>query len=650
MSESLYNIHWLKLIDKELNSLFDEDWGKKVYDLAKSKADETNVQSTSPIFNHIFSQIYKIELEEFTDKKLLILFEHLNKSILKGECFLNDFSSVINEVIRNSNKLSVVDFSYLDNEESQLFLEDFIYNNNPFHLIKDCLIEYKTSARYIIRQYENPSLNTLFDLSDNTDDLIHGLYKNDKGEIQKALFSLTQSNLFFLRKEFNLEYKPETLQELLINKNRIDKSLSFLKQNSSQDIKIMAKILIDKGLFLIRKFVIRKSKEKDVHNENYVFLGDEIDFNLDSHKLNLPVFELWDVYSENHFLSEDNNQKCSFLKSEAKKITLDNNEFFKKTHSLIKYHKDLNPKLNLLTELKQKIDSLDTPTLNFDVYSGGLIKNYIYNNCFSYVTSELLKEESIEIIIKKVKIELSEIEILQEKTSINNFFPYYKTCKLLHHLVDSELKKLSFNNENSQEKIANIHNAITFLKESFQIYKDNLKWSSSHLNYAYQLPYKESIVFYENIEVFSSSTFSLPIKFDKYDNFIEEMNAFILRTDNEIKSLGNIFSIMTVFSENKNKLKETIENNTQKNIELLGIFSAIIALTLGGISITGNKTSFEEKLLVFISLFSVLFLFIVLLKSYIKNDENSKYKIILFFCLTMLLLASIITIFYNILI
>ncbi|MGB0880146.1 MAG: hypothetical protein ACPGTO_06230 [Polaribacter sp.] len=640
---------WLKKIDSNINDLFKNNWSSSLIKKAKENLTEHGFDGSDEYYNDLFSDFFTITLKEFSDTILLNNFEFLNYSIISGECFHNPFLEEIESLINNSGNLQYVEFE--DGLDNNLIpsLENIVKEKNPLSILKECLIEYKSNAKHLLRYVENPSLHTLFDLSDRTNDILENIEKNDDTDIQKQLLKLTKTNFILLKKDFALNYDIEEFQKLLISKNDLINIQKFFENTPNSYISKVIPILIEKSVFIIRKFIIRKSKEEENVNENYVFLGEETDFELTSHKLKMNIFKDWDKYSINHFLSEENSSKIASLKRNAKTILEIGKVTAKDFHSLAKYYKDLNRDYESLKKLLIDIDKTIPRDLNtrFDKYSIDIIKNYISNNIFSerLRTTYLKSNPSIGEVAELIEKDLKKIEKLQDESAINNFFPYYKICGFLEKYIT---KKIS--NNNSTNQLDEVKKGIEYLKKYFNIFKLKLKWSKSHLNYAYQLPFSECIktIPWENdseLNIFCSSTFSLPIDFKKYNNFENSIYSFILRIENEIKGLSSINSLIDKYDNEKENLQNELKQNTKKNIELLGLFSAIIALTFGGISIAENGVGFKEKFISFITLFVILFSFIVLLKSYVNNEKGNTYEVIQVFIALMILLIVFIFIF-----
>lgn len=622
------NCDWLKKIFDDISELSNSDWSADILKRAsKATFFELGIDYNDEFYLNVFLSNFENELESFEKQYLIKYFEFLHLSIIGGECFISNFSETIDKTIAICGKFQIVQFSEEIEINLLLSLENKIQELEPLSVLKKSLIEFQSNSNFLLRLVENPSLNTLFDLSDQTQDILDELKNNRsfiKNDLKKELLLSVKNNLILLRKDFYLKYEIEDLKALLIAKNELEICTRYF--SSTPVIFNVLELLIEKSIFLIRKFIIRKNQETDVHNENYVFLGRESNFDFVSHKLKLNVFKEWDRYSKNHFLSELNHEKATTLKRNAKKIIelgkINGLDF----HCLTKYYKDLDCNSNKLNELLKDIDSIPFILTNFDRFAIHKIKNYILNNIFSDVIKNISLDSEIEIIAEIIEIEIEKIGKIQEDSFLNNFFPYYKICFFLNGYIENRITHISLENDNSKLDILQVRRSLDFLKQYFDIFKNYLKWSKVHLNYSFQLPFKECIMKHQvsgkEINVFSSSTFSLPIEFEKYDDFEKHIEAFILRIDNEIKSLENLNSFVSIFKKDRDRLQEQIKSNSNKNIELLGIFSAVIALLFQGVNTAQSTETFENKMLTFIFMFIVLIAFLLLLHYFINHNQK----------------------------
>ncbi len=151
--------------------------------------------------------------------------------------------------------------------------------------------------------------------------------------------------------------------------------------------------------------------------------------------------------------------------------------------------KDIENDLTSLETLPNELNDIPISlNINFDKYALNIVKNYISNNIFSKKIDNIVINNTLKIkdIVKLIEVDLKQIQILQNKTSINNFFPYYKTCKFLIEYIDGKISNTSLNDSKSKSRIEESSTALKFLKDYFEKFKLNFKWSKTHLNYAYQ--------------------------------------------------------------------------------------------------------------------------------------------------------------------
>lgn len=644
------NSNWIKKVQQEISRISQENWIPSILSSTEEKLKDAEIHSDNKFYREVYPNFFKISLKEFEENNIISLFELLNISIIGGECFNEDFNNNIVKSISLCNRFQFVDLDeIIEEEELRRALEDIISKFEPLSILKNCLIEYKSTAQFLVRQVENPSLNTLFDLSDQTQDMLDDLkIKNQHSNVQSNLLLLIQNNLFLLRKDFTLRYESNNLQQLLISQNKLKICQKFFSSTPNSSISELIFLLIEKSSFLIRKFIIRKYKDKDIHNENYVFLGKETNFDLESHQLKLEVFKEWDTYSRNHFLSEENYEKEVLLKRNAQKTLRIGKNSTHDYHSLIKYYKDLENNLPKLEQLEEDSKNIYYRNTVFDEYAENINRNYLFNNIFSKRLNLLDSNSNFSKIEEVIKEDLVKIEKLQLTSNINNFFPYYKICEYLNRYIEKKLEESSFKSNQGTLHLEDAKEGLYYLRKYFETFKDNLKWSRIHLNYAYQLPFNESIKEFalndKKINIFTSSTFSLPIDFNKYQEFKNQTEAFILRIDNEIKSLQQINSLMAIYESEKEELEIQIKDGFKKNIELLGIFSAIIALLFQGVYTSQSNEGFESKFYTFIVMFIILFSFLSLLRTFISNKKAEKSDLSIINIITALVIPILLII------
>lgn len=588
-----------------------------------------------------FCDSLKIKEEEF----LLKIFTFLNYSVLEGEYLDDEFSTKINELISLVDTFfQFPDVSFIANTTEEGRYTEYLSNTKFLYSFKQCLEEYSKNKDFIDGIIQKLDKILVFNLSDRSHNIIEDL-KFEKKDFELILSTIFLENLTLSRKEFTLRNNEENL-ETLLNLNISFKQCLIKFPFPDVKIKFILEILTEKTTFLIRKLIIRKNQEINSENLYYVASGIENSFSLETHLLASNHYKKWDNYSQTHYLSDDNDVYKRQLKSYNNYT-----ESFWDKHRLLKIAKDFDKKITAFEDIN--FDHIDIRDTNFDKYSKKISENYIKNCTLSCsVEDEKLKisiDFDFEGFLEKEK---EKIKKIQSESVIENFFPYKKlaefTIEYIKH-INEELRK---GDKLEKELIQKLEIANNHLEEITKKYKTTLNWCRNHFFYAYQLPFQECVETYtidnESLNVFSPSTFSLPLD---YESLLKEIDGLENKNENiknEIKSLNNFHSLFNRLDSKltnqelklENKLttqQKDIEDSKIKNIELLGIFSAIIALLFQGVNTAQSSERFEFKFLTFITMFLVLCSFLVLLRHFLYKDQNT-IKIIKWFSIYLLVI------------
>lgn len=590
---------WLTKLDEFLNHEFENStW-----------ADSLNLDSTPETF-----------LKNLNEKEREILikgFEFLNFSVLEGEYIKNQ--DEFNDIYRGlHNKVANLQNSVISNDDD--FQLSATLNSSQFlYSLKKALEFYKRIADNINKQIDNPQKTIIIDVSDSSEGT--GKYFRKKDDVlEESLFDLFTTNLelahsgfFLVNYNSRFSYLLETKASLQLLKARINLRSTYYNQ--------IIDILIEVCVFFQRKLIIRIGQNEKRYKDKYLFNFEEFDFSLNQHLLENDYFKMWDEYALNHFYSETNKEREIILKKNAEDLIRTKKEIttFLDAHSLIKYYKDLNPNL---AELEAILDVFNKfqPKNSFDQYALNISINYLRNNILSFKIDALSLEDLDEFI--------QDYKILHEKSSINNLFPYYKICRFLKDYIQSQVSFEKLKNLDNRQNLTLAEKALEKLEKCYKLYKENLQWSENHLYFAFQLPEMESkikIQLDNNIflEMFIAPGFSLPIDYEKYNEFSEEIKYFLLNSRNEINGLKNISFLTSKLIEKDEEVKLELKNQSRKNIELLGIFSAIIALLFTGVTTANNAETFPFKILTFISMFIVLISFLLLLHFLVNHNKKN---------------------------
>lgn len=589
---------WLDKLDSFLVEEFAEtDW-----------ADKLNTETTVEKFIK--------NLNEKEKSILIKTFEFLNFSVLEGEyiCDKSAFNDKIKEI---HNKVGSYQNSLMKTDDDVYSFSKALNEQQFLYSLKKSLEIYRRVSDNINKQIENLHKTIVLDISD-TYDGTRKYFSFQDDILEESLFDLFNQNLILSRTGFFLEKNNGEFRDLLFIKEELNKLKGKINLPDTHYDKIVD-ILTETCTFYQRKIIIRIDQDENRHNDGYIQNFKEYDFTLVQHSLNKEYFKNWDTYSQNHFYSETNKERENCLKKDVKQQLKDNNgklKTFFNAHCLIKYYKDINPDINNLEQIKDFFEKFN-PNSDYDKFALNVSKNYLMNNILSLKITTLKFEEIDNLI--------SDYKKLQEKSSINNYFPYYKICGYLKKYIEDRISLEELDIKN----ISNVEMALEKLKNCFKLYKNNFQWSENHLYFAYQLPFKESKINITmddqlSIAVFNPSTFSLSINYSDYNNFLKEIESFILNFDNQIKSLKNIYFSTNKLIEKQKEIQIQLKDQEKKNLEILGIFSAIIALLFQGVNTAQSEEKIQYKLITFLSMFLVLFSFLFMIKMFFNTDKKTK--------------------------
>lgn len=572
--------------------------------------------------------------KKLKNKELELLpkaYELLNFSVLEGE-YINkpdEFLEILGEI---HSKISNLQNPTISNDSEYIF-SSILEGYQFFYSVKKALEFYKRISINIFTQIYNPEKTFVIDFSSLIFEGYDIYFSKKDNEMEEVLFKILYQNIHIARSGFFIENSDGQFYDLL---NKIDElkklksKIDLINYSFQETIDVLNEICI----FYQRKLIIRKLQDEEKFDHKYLYELVETNFDLEDHKLKKDFLKEWDKYSQNHYLSEKNQERNILLRRGAElriKSGCETSSFLS-VHSLIKYYKDVVPDTSKFKEFENYFENYQS-TSKFNEFSKNVSLGYLKNNQISK------KLEKIDVI--KIKSRIQEINKYQEKCKINNYFPFYKICEFLKKEVEKKFKDLK---NGKSDKFEDLKENINELKETFSIYRIKLKWSKNHLNYVYQLPFEECLtkvmIGKDEINVFVPSTFCLPINFEKFETFTDELNNFLLFCENELKSIENFFLLNKKISDKEQEISDVLKDQSKRNIELLGIFSAIIALLFQGAYTSQSNISFNAKFLTFVMMFIILASFLIMLRAFISTKKD-KYEDLLLIRLTLFLIIPI---------
>ena len=363
----------------------------------------------------------------------------------------------------------------------------------------------------------------------------------------------------------------------------------------------------------------------------------------------------WVTYIENHYYKEE--EKLLFvdkIQNSYTKIKDKNFEDFtcQDIHLYIKFYKDIDKNIDKLDKinvfLKKRIeDSTD----DYDKNIRTIIYNYARNNRFSLFTETCDNREDLQK-------EYNEIDNKDNR----NYFLQYKFIDKSIELLNAELNE---KNENiTIDQIEDIEKYLKEIEREYETYKTNIEWILEHIYFIYRVSLEECII----DDIFIYSSFLLPLDNRKSKKDYEK----IVDSFRELKSQLPLFRKIAIFNakvsekvedeltqfdkkvkDDLTKFDEKIEKRDTKTIELMGLFTAIIAFVIGSIpTFQYLKNIFDVGIFFIVFATSLISFLLVLLfiTGRIKVDKEQKWwefpiRYLLVFYIGMIFIASVLSYF-----
>lgn len=499
------------------------------------------------------------ENEDFlTSKEAYEKIKSLNDNAQKIISYLFD-SILIGEYLNKDsyNKLEKIrkKLIYTENIESRIPKED---KYKPILSLIEPLKDKTNEIQNIINYYllfiedvktiiNNPEKDEIFILSKSK-------YQSDNDSNVLKLFTL---NLFLCFSDILFTEKQDCYQEISYVKELLSEE-RFSNLNLNPQIEKMKK----KATFLLFKWCKRAklsgfSMLKEDKIKEY-----KDDINNFGKKWKYLV-----TYIENHYYKEE--EKYLFVeKIKESYIKIEDKGFdcftCQDIHLYIKYHKDIDKNIQKLDAIISFLDKRRYNTAIEDKEKNirTIIYNYARNNRFSLFTETCNNREDLQKEYNKI-----------DNKDNKNYFLQYKFINKSIELLNSEL-----NQKNKTITIEQIEKIEKFLKEieiEYKIYKTNIEWILEHIYFIYRVSFKECII----DDIFIYSSFLLPLDNRESKEGFEKISDGFRNLKNQLPLLKKI----SLFKDELLQFDEKIEKRDAKTIELMGLFTAIIAFVMGSI-------------------------------------------------------------------
>ena len=573
--------------------------------------------------NHIGKFIYFTnQIESFMSNLLetkdsLISQENYNKIYEYNREAENIISSLFDSVLSGEYIYLSSEINYNDNYEqlkkARTFLtyteeiENTPNKQHPFLLLinsfKDRFVEISKIIKYYVLFLED--IKTI--ISNLEKDEIFILSKSKYQSVNDSetlkLFTL---NLFLCFSDILFTEKQDCYQEITYVKELLSEE-RFSNLNLNPQIEKMKK----KATFLLFKWykraelsgfsMLKEDKIKE-YKDNINNFGDK--------------WKDWVTYIENHYYKE--NEKHLFVeKIKESYIKIEDKGLKKFTcqdiYSYIKYHKEIDKKIDKLDEIISFLDKRRFCTTdNYDKNIRTIIYNYARNNRFSLFTETCDNREDLQK-------EYNEIDNKDNR----NYFLQYKFIDKSIELLNAELNE---KNENiTIDQIEDIEKYLKEIEREYETYKTNIEWILEHIYFIYRVSLEECII----DDIFIYSSFLLPLDNRKSKKDYEK----IVDSFRELKSQLPLFRRIAIFNtkisekvkEEVTQFDEKIEKRDAKTIELMGLFTAIIAFVMGSIPTFQYLKNIYDVGIFFIVFATSLISFLLVLLLIIRKTKINKF-------------------------
>lgn len=509
---------------------------------------------------------------QLIDKFSESFFVALSKSVISGEYLVR--GNLLQD-LKNFSSTVENDYSPINTP----FLKNKLYEE--YQQLDDNILITIDGYRQLIYTVNNK-------ISQEYHKLLVNAFATNGRKVTKAHFRALHTYVFNVYAiDHMLSYDKEDIQSIIL----IKEELTNKEPKQSALIRPIYQLLKDKCSFLIKKLVFFDgTAEYSINFETKI---------IDKGSISAEYLRDFDKYFE--FF-----HKHQYADHEPLVYEWENNCLQKKAKLgqmilLMKYYKDHKDTIeqqvqNLIAEFDHVYTRILPQFSNrrFDVYALNTLKNYMYNCRLSFRMNHNYTYE-------KLCSDMIEIEQIQRITHIKNFYPFKKAIAFLIKDIRNDFNNVSY----SENTLAQKYQALNDYIHKFET---AIHWCKEQHFYPVQLLYNECLKKDNNsgLIVFMPSSFSRPINYNKLED--------------ELKQYKSEFGLMKgELNLQKEKarielLKNEIDASKKSNIEILGLFTAVITFLFGCVNIfsgTNNTTiSLSEQILHIMCLGIILLLFV----------------------------------------
>jgi hypothetical protein len=561
-------------------------------------------------------------LNDNTQNIISFLFD----SVLIGEYLDKDIDKQLKQIRNNLTYTHQLEKEILPNEDKYKTILAFINSlKDKTNEIQGVIKHYLLFIEDVKTIVSNPEKDEIFILLKNK------YQSNNDSEVLK-LFTL---NLFLCFSDILFTEKQDCYQDITFIKRNLpkeeDTSSNLISENQVGKLKSQVEKMNKKASFLLFKWC------KRAELSGFSMLKED---KINEYKSEISAFgEDWEslvTYIENHHYKEDEKHlfvekiKESYIKIEDKELK---NFTCQDIYSYIKYHKEIDKKIDKLDEIISILDKRRFCTTdNYDKNIRTIIYNYARNNRFSLFTETCDNREDLQKEYNKI-----------DNKDNRNYFLQYKFIDKSIELLNAELSE---KNENiTIDQIEEIEKYLKEIEPEYETYKTNIEWILEHIYFIYRVSFDECII----DDIFIYSSFLLPLDNRKSKDGFEKISDGFRNLKNQLPLLRK----MSLFKDELLQFDEKIEKHDTKTIELMGLFSAIIAFVMGSIpTFQYLKNIFDVGIFFIVfatSLISFLLVLLFITRRIKVNKEQKWWEspivYFLFFYIAMIIIAYVLSCF-----
>ena len=438
-------------------------------------------------------------------------------------------------------------------------------------------------------------------------------------ELSIELFQILHIIITVCFEEYELSYNEEYIQFLILQKARLTE---YEQKTTNEDIKNVIKVILFKIDFILKK-LSHLSPTKTI---DYL-----LDFKKQTINANSTSIEI-EIYSYFQYFIDPNTIPNNIIADWQSKYSRKEARMWQLVLLMRYYTKVTKSKTQVKNLLTRFIDFhnrlIQKNWYRFDEYALKTVKNYMYNSQFSMIVDD--STSTYQEVVEK----LDEIINIQNETQIRNFHPYQKAVSYLLAHIRNCIKE--------EDEISLIKRKETYMLKIIDKLEESYKWCKKNQSYPFQLMRNDCVIPIKelNILLFSPSSFSRPIRYEQLSDTVAALKLNVSAICNEIRLYEEHSKIIAI--------KEDVEKTKRAQIEILGIFTAIITFFIGCITIFTNvegSISITEKI-EHISYLGVIILLFISTGYFFVTNNLKHWKSWFFGAMTLIYIVILVKVFF----